>query len=92
MIKPSVIAALGFLVLVVSGAWAAGLLASPPPDGVYAEADIVITVGETSGLLPVTGAQLGLSIGAGLLLVSVGWALARRSSQTSEELRAATRE
>jgi hypothetical protein len=92
MRKPGTLALLAILLLAVSGAWAADLFAAPPPSGVYGEADIVIHVGESSRALAITGAQFGLLIGAGLLLVSVGWALVRRSSPTREEVTAATRE
>jgi hypothetical protein len=74
--------------MAASGAWA--YLTQPPsyvPEGVLAEDTVTVVVGEASGILPITGPQVGLLIGTGLLLVAVGWALARRSKKASDELR-----
>ena len=89
--KPSMLALLALLVLVVSGAWeVSNMLGSSSSAGnVYGGADIAITVGEPASTLPVTGAQFGMLVGAGLLLVALGWALLeyrRRQQERAERI------
>ncbi len=81
--RPSVLTLIGAAILLVSSVVMA--VSGPPstlPEGVLAEDTITVIVGD-AGILPITGAELGLLIGAGLLLVSLGWYLARRRRQVA---------
>jgi hypothetical protein len=84
--RPAVLAVFGLVVLVASGIWAADPFATPPAAGTYGEADIVIVVGERPGLLALTGPRLGLLLGVGLILLALGWQLARRRRRTYDHV------
>lgn len=78
--KPWTLLVVGALLLVGSGASALGLFASGSgPEGAIAEDSITIQVTDPSvfQILPVTGTQLGMILGIGLVLVAAGWSLLR---------------
>lgn len=80
MMTPKLLTIIGVLIMAASSAvMAFASSSSAAPAGAIAEDTITTTVGEAaSGILPITGAQLGLLVGVGLLLVSLGWYLVSR--------------
>ena len=78
---PKVLAVIAMLIVMVSGVAMAMAPSSTPPEGLLAEDSLAITVGDPS-FLPITGAELGLLVGAGLLLISLGWYLATRKRES----------
>ena len=78
--RPLYLLMAGVLVLLGSGASALGWFASGENsalEGVIAEDSITITVTDPTVLerLPVTGAEIGMLVGIGLILAALGWAL-----------------
>ena len=86
--RPWILAVVGALLLIGSGASALGLFASSSaPEGSIAEDSITITVTEeVTRILPITGASIVMLVGLGLLLVAAGWSVARRRSSKTQEL------
>ena len=82
--RPSILGLIGAAMVIVFGAVRfSGVGAnSPAPPGTIAEDSITIQVTDPTvfEILPITGSELGMLLGLGLLLVAAGWTLARGRS------------